>query len=315
MLAEESKKLSQMEKELSKRVIGQEYAVKAVSNAVRRSRAGVQEEGRPMGSFIFLGPTGVGKTELAKALAWCWEKPLVAVNHLEGHLSSVWLAEGEFPKFPALALLVSGGHTELILMCEHGTYELAGMTRDDAVGEAFDKVAKLLGLPYPGGPSVSHEAEKGNPEAVAFPRPMLKSRDFDFSFSGLKTAVAVYCRESARTTNIVQSGGHPGTFVQDICASFQQAVVDVLVLKTLAAIERFAPASVLLAGGVSANTLLRCTLQNTVAKAYPDISFHIPPLEYTTDNAAMIAVAGIFRAEKKDFTDPLWLVADPNLAL
>ena len=241
--------------------------------------------------------------ELAKTLAWCWGKPLVGVNHLEGHLSSVWLADGEFPTFPALALLVSGGHTELILMREHGKYELVGATRDDAVGEAFDKVAKLLGMPYPGGPNVSREAEKGNPNTVAFPRPMLESGDFDFSFSGLKTAVAVYRAE------------HSETSIPDICASFQQAVVDVLALKTLAAIEQFEPASVLLSGGVSANTLLRETLRSAVAKGYPDVSFHAPPSEYATDNAAMIAVAGIFHAEKKDFMDPLRLAADPNLAL
>lgn len=241
--------------------------------------------------------------ELAKTLAWCWKKPLVAVNHLEGHISSVWLAGEDSPKFPSLALLVSGGHTELILMHEHGKYEMIGMTRDDAVGEAFDKVAKLLGLPYPGGPSVSCEAEKGNPEAIVFPRPMLESRDFDFSFSGLKTAVAVYRSE------------HPTSSVSDICASFQRAVVDVLTLKTLAVIERYAPKSVSLSGGVSANTLLRMSLRDAVANAFPDVSFHVPPREYTTDNAAMIAVAGIFRAEKKDFMDPTRLAADPNLVL
>lgn len=276
--------------------------------------AGIPHDGKGIDAIAVTAGPGLVPAlrigvELAKTLAWCWKKPLVAVNHLEGHISSVWLDDSPATPshspvaFPSLALLVSGGHTELILMHEHGKYEMIGMTRDDAVGEAFDKVAKLLGLPYPGGPSVSQEAEKGNPEAMAFPRPMLESPNFDFSFSGLKTAVAVYRFE------------HPTSSVSDICASFQRAVVDVLTLKTLAAIERYAPKSVLLSGGVSANTLLRLSLRDAVANAFPDVSFHVPPREYTTDNAAMIAVAGIFRAEKKDFTDPTRLVADPNLVL
>lgn len=277
--------------------------------------------------------------ELAKTLAWLWNKPLVAANHLEGHVYSVWPHKKQsyevmelwserakkffdfkniasrtnnhfitsqlhnFPSFPALCLLVSGGHTELFLMHDHGKYELVGMTRDDAAGEAFDKVAKLLGLGYPGGPIISKVALEGNPHAIEFPRPMHDSGNFDFSFSGLKTAVRVY-REA-----------HPETSVEDIAASFQQAVVDSLTTKTLAAVNRFAPKSVILSGGVSANQSLRESLSNELARQFPDITFHAPDLSLSGDNAVMIAIAGLFRAKQKDFADPLLLEANPNMRL
>lgn len=240
--------------------------------------------------------------ELAKTLAWLWKKPLVAANHLEGHVYSVW-SQIPTPAFPALCLLVSGGHTELFLMRDHGQYELIGMTRDDAAGEAFDKVAKLLGLGYPGGPAISRIALEGNPNAITFPRPMLESGDFDFSFSGLKTAVRVY-REA-----------HPEATVEDIAASFQQAVVEILVIKTLAAVNRFAPKSVILSGGVSANRALRDLLSSELEKQFREVTFHAPNLSLSGDNAVMIAIAGLHRAEQKDFTDPLTLEANPNMRL
>jgi len=245
--------------------------------------------------------------ELGKTLAWAWKKPLVAVNHLEGHIYSVWLGQGTRDKgqrveFPALCLLVSGGHTELVLMRNHGQYELVGRTRDDAAGEAFDKVAKLLGLGYPGGPMVSKLAKAGDPAAIAFPRPMLDSGDFDFSFSGLKTAVAMYLKG--------QGTGDKGQAVEDVCASFQAAVVETLVAKTRAAAEKFQPASVILAGGVAANARLREALASSLA-----VPLHVPDLTFTGDNAAMIAAAGYFKALRKDFTDPILLMADPNMRL
>ncbi len=261
--------------------------------------------------------------ELAKALAYFWQKPLVTVNHLEGHIYSVWIGKSEarnpksekipntkyqIPKFPALALLVSGGHTELIFMKNHGEYELLGMTRDDAAGEAFDKVAKLLGLPYPGGPAISKMAENGNPEAIAFPRPMIESDNLDFSFAGLKTAVAVYMKD--------KGNGERGTGNrEDICASFQAAVVEVLVAKTLKAVDRMRPASVILSGGVAANALLRETLGAALKEKFSDITYHVPDRSLTGDNAAMIAAAGYFRAQKKNFVDPLTLEADPHMRL
>ncbi|MBI5793518.1 tRNA (adenosine(37)-N6)-threonylcarbamoyltransferase complex transferase subunit TsaD [Candidatus Uhrbacteria bacterium] len=240
--------------------------------------------------------------ELAKTFAWVWHKPLVAVNHLEGHVYSVWL--DSVPQFPTLCLLVSGGHTELILMKDHGRYKLLGMTRDDAAGEAFDKVAKLLGLPYPGGPEISKAAMTGNPQAVDFPRPMLTSGDLDFSFAGLKTAVRVYLAQK-----------EAGQKINDIAASFQQAVVDTLVHKTLQAVEQVHPRSVILSGGVSANRLLRETLKGKLHERSPEITFHAPDLSLTGDNAVMIALAGLFKAKREEFCNPLTLVADPNLRL
>ncbi len=241
--------------------------------------------------------------ELARSLAWAWRKPLVGVNHLEGHIYSVWLGENR-PVFPTLCLLVSGGHTELILMKDHGIYELVGMTRDDAAGEAFDKVAKLLGLSYPGGPEISRVAQQGNASAIDFPRPMIESGDFDFSFSGLKTAVK---RELAERAEKAER--------RDVAASFQQAVVDTLVIKTLRAVEKFQPKSVILTGGVSANRLLRSSLESALQKNGSKISFHAPDLSLTGDNAVMIAIAGAYRFEAGQSVDPLTLVADANMRL
>ncbi len=239
--------------------------------------------------------------ELGKTLAWDWKKPLVGVNHLEGHIYSVWLDDPK-PVLPALCLVVSGGHTELILMKDYGAYELLGMTRDDAAGEAFDKVAKLLGLEYPGGPKISKQALDGNPGSIEFPRPMINSGDFDFSFSGLKTAVKNHLESSSDS-------------VPDVAASFQKAVVDVLVYKTIEAAKEVNPKSVILTGGVSANKMLRDTLAFAVKKFNPSILFHAPDIKLTGDNAVMIAIAGTFRAQQKDFVDPLSLSANPNMRL
>jgi N6-L-threonylcarbamoyladenine synthase len=239
--------------------------------------------------------------EAAKTLAWIWNKPLVAVNHLEGHIYSAWLQK-PIPKFPALCLLVSGGHTELILMKDHGDYEILGMTRDDAAGEAFDKVAKLLGLSYPGGPQIAMVSQQGDPTAVNFPRPMLNSGDFDFSFSGLKTAVR----------NSITPSLHHSMTPSDIAASFQQAVIDTLVSKTIRALENTQARSVVLCGGVSANRLLRDTLASAV---HDRATFHAPDLSFTGDNAVMIALAGAFRFNAGETVDALTLEADPSLLL
>lgn len=250
--------------------------------------------------------------EFAKVLAWIWKKPLVGVNHLEGHIYSVWVNSitpslCHFPNFPALCLLVSGGHTELILMKDHGAYELIGMTRDDAAGEAFDKVAKLLGFGYPGGPIISKLAETGNPDAILFPRPMIESDDLDFSFSGLKTAVKREMAEMAQKADMAKR--------EDIAAAFQTAVVETLVTKTLRAVEKYQPKSVILSGGVSANKSLRNSMEQILQKQYPKISFHVPDLSLTGDNAIMIAIVGAHHAMKNEVVDPLTLVADPNMKL
>ena len=257
--------------------------------------------------------------EVAKSLAYFWDKPLVGINHLEGHIYSAFMKQPpqkdrevtspialRQPVFPALCLLVSGGHTELILMKDHGVYELIGMTRDDAAGEAFDKVAKLIGLPYPGGPEISEKANEGDKHKIKFPRPMLHSGDFDFSFSGLKTAVSVYLKK-----NPIQDARH----LADICASFQEAVVETLVKKTLAAAEVTSPKTVILTGGVSANTALRTELAFQFKQKDPEMHLLFAPYQYTTDNAMMISLAGYFRASKKEFIDPLKAEADPNLRL
>src|SRR3989339_94046 len=250
--------------------------------------------------------------EAAKTLAWAWKQPLIPVHHMEGHLYSVFLPDPSVPSepelladswFPAVCLSVSGGHTELLVIHGHGMYERAGNTRDDAAGEAFDKVGQLLGLPYPGGPKISLLATRGNPNAIPFPRPMIKSENDDFSFSGLKTAVAVYLRS------------HPIRSEQnraDIAASFQEAAVDVLVTKTIRLAQKIHPASVLLCGGVSANTRLREVLLTRLRESIPKSIPRFAPLIYTGDNAAMIGAAGVFRFLRGETADPLTLVADPN---
>lgn len=223
----------------------------------------------------------------AKGLALAANLPLVGVNHLEGHIYSSWVYPVDLttpppePEFPLLALLVSGGHSELNLMTGHLTYQRLGSTLDDAAGEAFDKVARLLGLAYPGGPSIQKAAATGNPQAFPLPRARLEGT-WNFSFSGLKTAVLRLVREFEAANKPLP--------VEDIAASFQAAVVDVLVSKTTAAARAFKARQILVAGGVSANRALRETFL-----AQTEFPVHIPALSLCTDNAAMIAAAGYFR--------------------
>lgn len=241
----------------------------------------------------------------AKALALIWKKPLIAVNHLEGHILSVFLNKQKFLiSFPALALLISGGHTELVLIKQFLKYKIIGRTRDDAAGEAFDKGARLLGIPYPGGPELSKLAEKGNPKAFNFPRPMIDSKDLNFSFSGLKTAL-LYKIQSLKAKN--------HKLKIDLAASYQQAIIDVLVKKTFKAIRIYKPKSLVLGGGVAANDLLRKTLKEKIEKEFPDITLFLPEKKFTTDNAAMIGIAAYFRAIKKDFVNLKRLKAEGNL--
>ncbi|MEW5827697.1 MAG: tRNA (adenosine(37)-N6)-threonylcarbamoyltransferase complex transferase subunit TsaD [Chloroflexota bacterium] len=223
---------------------------------------------------------------MAKGLALGAGLPLVGVNHLEGHLYSAWVYKNgdeppPEPQFPLMALLVSGGHTELNLMSGHLEYRRLGATLDDAAGEAFDKVARTLGLPYPGGPAIQQAAESGDPQKFDFPRAWLDGT-LDFSFSGLKTAVL-------RAVQELQKKGKELP-VPDLAASFQAAVVEVLVNKTLQAAREFGAKEILVAGGVSANSTLR---QAFLSQG--EFPVHIPPLSLCTDNAAMIAAAGYFR--------------------
>ncbi|MFH2103736.1 MAG: tRNA (adenosine(37)-N6)-threonylcarbamoyltransferase complex transferase subunit TsaD [Chloroflexota bacterium] len=223
---------------------------------------------------------------LAKGLSIGTGLPLVGVNHMEGHIYSAWLHGADDPpppepQFPLVALLVSGGHTELNLMEDHLVYSRLGATRDDASGEAFDKTARLIGLPYPGGPSIQNSAAEGNPKAFNFPRAWLEAT-WDFSFSGLKTAVL-------RQVKRLEEEGTPIP-VADLAASFQAAVIEVLYGKTIQASRKFGAREIVIGGGVSANQALRAAFL-----AQDEFKVHIPPLRYCTDNAAMVAAAGYYR--------------------
>jgi N6-L-threonylcarbamoyladenine synthase len=258
----------------------------------------------------------------ARALALAWDKPLIPINHMEGHIYSVlvapkampWGAKGIALRFPSLALLISGGHTELILIRDWLKYTLIGATRDDAVGEAFDKVARLLGLPYPGGPALSKLAQSAQGRSLGqvlkdrpwapkgrpwepLPRPMLNSPDFDFSFSGLKTAVLYRIQKIPRT--VLESPEGQSLKIQ-IAADFQQVVIDVLLAKTIKAVEKYQPKALIIAGGVSANQSLRQQFTKHLTKHYPTVKLLLPEPKLTMDNATMIAVAGYLHLIKKN---------------
>jgi N6-L-threonylcarbamoyladenine synthase len=233
-----------------------------------------------------------------KALSLAWDVPYVAVNHLEAHLYAAFLEDPEL-RFPLVVLLVSGGHTMLVLMEGYGAYRLLGQTLDDAAGEAFDKVARYLGLGYPGGPAIDAISATGDPEAIAFPRSMI-DEGLMFSFSGLKTAVVNHVRK------------HPDAQTADVAASFQAAVVDVLVAKALRAAHEEGATGIALAGGVAANALLRARLDADCAVA--GLRAFLPSRAMCTDNAAMVAAAAWHRF-RSDGPTPLDSGADPNLRL
>jgi len=265
--------------------------------------------------------------ETAKILSYIWDIPLIAVNHIEGHIYANFISvnfNNQIPnskkiqnpkskilniEFPALILTVSGGHTMLVLMAEHGKYKVIGDTRDDAAGEAFDKAAKLLGIGYPGGPAIAAEAEKfkilalpagrqNSKFRIQLPRPMIGSGDYDFSFSGLKTALLYKIKKDKSWKKIIP----------EYCAEFQQAIVDVLIAKIIKAGQEYKVKTIMLAGGVAANQELRRQIKEK-------IKIQIPDLRYTTDNAVMIAAAGYFRALKKDFIPWQKIKVNPNLEL
>lgn len=284
-------------------------------------------------------PALLAGVSAAKTLSLVWQKPLLGIHHIEGHIYANFIRESKVESrkskvlFPLLALVVSGGHTELVLMKDHFDYEILGRTKDDAAGEAFDKVAKMLGLPYPGGPEIAARAtrvtsrkskvESQEPESknrirktasvskfhpkgdqpladkirnskseeasgFRFPRPMIDSGDYDFSFSGLKTAVLYEIRKTPEADR-------DEDFVDAVCHSFQRAVVDVLTTKTQRAIREFAPRTLVIAGGVSANVALRESLSDMVEKDFPETAFLVPEFGYSLDNAAMIGSAATLR--------------------
>lgn len=260
----------------------------------------------------------------AKTLACGLGKPIVGVNHMEGHIVSSLLetkpntnppAGGQKPEInlPALSLLVSGGHTQLVLMKEWLSYEIIGETRDDAAGEAFDKVAKMLGLGYPGGAKIEELALTGNPCAFNFPRPMLKSSDYDFSFSGLKTAV-----KNTILSLELKFKALPAVrpeYVRNIAASFQAAAIEVLVDKTVRAAKEYNIKTLTIGGGVSANRALCRKLKRSLKENLPKSEFLIPKKQYANDNAAMIALAGYFRITKGEGGDWKKIQADAGLRL
>ena len=226
---------------------------------------------------------------IANALGFALGKPVLGVHHLEGHLLSPLLSD-QAPSFPFVALLVSGGHTQFFAVHGVGAYRLLGDTQDDAAGEAFDKTAMLLGLGYPGGPALAALADRGDPDAIALPRPMIDSGDLDLSFSGLKTAVALRAREAADGAN---ASSLPDALKANIAAGFQAAVVDVLVAKSLRALDVTGLASLVVAGGVGANRSLRTRLAAATAARGARVWF--PEPRYCTDNGAMIAMAAAMR--------------------
>ena len=288
----------------------------------------LKDQPKPDAISVTSGPgliTGlIVGVEAARTLSYALNVPVVSTNHIEGHVYSVEIGQGSI-QYPAIALIVSGGHTEIIYIEKQGEYRIIGKTKDDAAGECFDKVAKLLDLPYPGGPQISKLAETGSISAINFPRPMLREDNFDFSFSGLKTSALYWLRDhklSGMHLNPLGKifswipirfgqAGNPPT-INDFCASFEQAIIDVLVGKTLKAVDKYKPQTIILAGGVAANKKLRETLDKALGKEDSGCELRAPSYKYCMDNAAMIAAAGYYKAQKKEFTGWKNLKADPN---
>lgn len=279
-------------------IIPEEAARKQIESIIPVINEALQQNGHSEKNIdsiaVTYGPGLIGSllvgVETAKTLSFMWSKPIIPVNHLVAHLYANFLGKrqevkdgNKLPIFPAVGLVVSGGHTDLVLMRDHGDITLLGATRDDAAGEAFDKTSRLLGLGYPGGPAISAAAENfqltnTNSQLKLFPRPLVNDDSLDFSFSGLKTSVNNYVNKNQNASKT------------ELAAEVQEAIVDVLVTKSVKAVELYKPKSFLLAGGVSANLRLREKLQQKIK-----VDLYLPDLKYTTDNAAMIASAAYFQ--------------------
>lgn len=253
---------------------------------------------------VTIGPGLIGSllvgVETAKTLAYTWSKPIIPVNHLYGHIYANWINKHSI-EFPALALVVSGGHTDLVLMNDHEKIQWLGGTRDDAAGEAFDKIGRMLGLPYPAGPTIEEKAKLGNPKRFNFPRPLMGSDDFDFSFSGLKTAAHRQIQTIEQLNNET---------IADICAGVQQAIIRVIIKKTLKAAEKHRVKSILLGGGVAANQTLTQQLRLEIENLKLNIELFVPAKSLCTDNAAMIGAAAFYNGEQKSWKD---IDANPEL--
>ncbi|MFY9457711.1 MAG: tRNA (adenosine(37)-N6)-threonylcarbamoyltransferase complex transferase subunit TsaD [Candidatus Spechtbacterales bacterium] len=276
--------------------------------------AGISENKKPKINIIAvtygpgLEPALWAGINFAKELSRKWKIPLLGVDHMEGHVAANFLNTSAV-KFPAVVLAVSGGHTQLILVKDILKYKLLGETLDDAAGEGFDKVARMLGLSFPGGPEIAKAARGGDPAAFAFPRPMMHSKDYNFSFSGLKTAVLYALRDLKITPKVKRN----------IAASFQQAAVDVLISKTIKAAKEYNAKTVMLAGGVAANRELRKQLGERIKEISREqsitINYQLPSITLATDNAAMIAAAAYFRRNKAALTRWRTLKAKGNLKI
>jgi N6-L-threonylcarbamoyladenine synthase len=262
------------------------------------------------GIAVTQGPGLVGSLlvglSFAKSMAFAAGLPFIGVNHIEAHLSAIFLEE-EPPKFPFIGLVVSGGHTSLFRVDGFGKCKRLGQTRDDAAGEAFDKVAKLFNLGYPGGPIIDELSRTGNSKAVRFPRPVLKKGSFDFSFSGLKTAVVNYVKTHPKPVE-----GFPEELIKDIVSSFQEAVVEVLVKKTVQAAQQQGLKRVVLAGGVAANQCLRLKMKEEAVEE--KLKVYLPSPSFCTDNAAMVGVVG-YEYLKQGIRSPLSLNAFSNVPI
>ena len=276
---------------------------------------------------VTMGPGLIGSllvgVETAKTLAYVFNKPIIPVNHLIGHIYANWLVGNSAShvdknppatthqpqaniEFPAIALIVSGGHTDLILMEHHGKIKWLGGTRDDAAGEAFDKTGRLLELPYPGGPAIEKMASLGNANRFNLPKPLIDSDNFDFSFSGLKTAThrEVLKLKEKNNDKLTQ------TDIQDICACLQKTIIDVLVFKTIKAAQKYKTKSILLGGGVAANQILKETFELKIENLKLKIPLFVPEKRLCTDNAAMIATAAFFNYKEVQWQT---LTANPEL--
>lgn len=265
------------------------------------------------GIAVTYGPGLIGSllvgVETAKTLSLLWNMPLYPVNHLYGHIYANWINKSDIP-LPALALVVSGGHTDLVLMKSHTDITVLGGTRDDAAGEAFDKIGRLLNLPYPAGPVIASLAESGDKKAFVLPRPMIGSHDFDFSFSGLKTAVLTLIKKNNWDFSDPSFTKNNSQLLSDICASVQEAIIDVITKKTIAAAKKTQVKSILLGGGVSANNKLRERLEVATQTFLPETQLFIPERQFSTDNAAMIAAAAAMQQNTSTWQT---LTANPEL--
>ncbi|NUN68953.1 MAG: tRNA (adenosine(37)-N6)-threonylcarbamoyltransferase complex transferase subunit TsaD [Bacteroidetes bacterium] len=285
----------------------QKLIIPVVQEALQKAEVRKEELS---GVAVAVGPGLMGAllvgVNFGKSLAYGLDIPFIAVNHMEAHIYSNFI-EDPVPAFPFVNLTVSGGHTQLVLLRDEFEYEIVGETMDDAAGEAFDKVAKMLGLGYPGGPKIDRLAKNGDPSAVKFARPYAAGDDLDFSFSGIKTSVLYYLRDHGLRDTVI-----PEPLLADMCASFQASVVGVLVQKTIRAARKYGVTDIAVAGGVSANSALRAAMQRNAEEH--GLRLFIPKFEYCTDNGAMIAEVG-YRKLLRGITAPMNVTATAYLSL